>query len=59
LGVAVLAQAAQDGERLANQRGCLACHSTDGSGRTGPTWQGLAGSQVRLSDGSMVTADDT
>jgi len=24
----------------------------------GPTWQGLAGSQVQLADGSTVTADD-
>ena len=37
---------------------CLGCHSVDGSRRTGPTFKGLAGSQVQLSDGSTVTADD-
>lgn len=43
--------------RLANQRGCLSCHSTDGSSGVGPTWKGLAGSAVRLANGSTVTAD--
>lgn len=45
------------GERLASQRGCVACHSTDGSTKVGPTWKGLAGSTVRLADGTTVTAD--
>ncbi len=38
--------------------GCLACHSTDGSVKIGPTWKDLYGSKVTLSDGSTVTADD-
>ena len=37
---------------------CLACHSTDGTPRVGPTFKGLAGSQRTLSDGTTVVADD-
>ena len=45
------------GERWVANYGCLSCHSIDGSDRVGPTWKGLAGSTVILSDGSTVTAD--
>lgn len=48
---------AAEGEALVGQRGCLSCHSTDGSPGTGPTWKGLGGSAVRLADGRTVTAD--
>jgi cytochrome c oxidase subunit 2 len=40
------------------QNGCGGCHSIDGSKLVGPTWRGLFGSQVKLSDGSVVTADE-
>jgi len=43
---------------LAKSQGCAACHSTDGSTLVGPTWKGLYGSQVTLTDGTTVTADD-
>ena len=46
------------GELLASQYGCLNCHSTDGSTKTGPTWFHLSGSNVKLTDGSTVVADD-
>jgi len=46
------------GKTLVTQNGCLGCHSLDGSRGTGPTWLGLYGSSVPLSDGSTVTADD-
>lgn len=52
-----LSEEATEGEALVAQRGCLSCHSTDGSPGTGPTWKGLAGSSVRLADGRAVTAD--
>jgi cytochrome c oxidase subunit II len=52
------ANPAERGQRLASGSGCLACHSVDGSKLAGPTWKGLAGSQVTLQDGSTVTADD-
>lgn len=46
------------GQALAAANGCAACHTTDGSRLIGPTWAGLAGSQVELIDGTTVTADD-
>ena len=45
------------GRSTAINNGCSACHGTDGQGGTGPTWQGLAGSEVELIDGSFVIAD--
>ncbi len=45
------------GRALADSQGCFACHSMDGSRRIGPTWAGLYGSDVRLTDGSTVLAD--
>ncbi len=33
-----------DGATIAQNVGCLACHSIDGSERVGPTWAGLFGS---------------
>ncbi len=46
------------GKALAHDRGCPTCHSTSGASGTGPTWKGLYGSEVELSDGTKVTADD-
>jgi cytochrome c oxidase subunit 2 len=49
------------GERLFKLKGCVSCHSTDGSKLVGPTWKGLYGSKVALlTDGkeTTVTADD-
>jgi cytochrome c oxidase subunit 2 len=49
---------AQLGELLYNQRGCVACHSIDGSRLVGPSYKGAYGSQVKLEGGKTVTADD-
>jgi cytochrome c oxidase subunit 2 len=46
------------GQQLAEQYGCLNCHSTDGSEKTGPTWLGLYQSEVELTEGSNVVADE-
>ncbi|HSG44682.1 MAG TPA: cytochrome c oxidase subunit II [Anaerolineales bacterium] len=47
------------GEAIVASNGCSACHSIDGSqSPLGPTWFGLAGSEVELTDGTVVTADD-
>jgi cytochrome c oxidase subunit 2 len=46
------------GEVLSRQKGCVSCHTTDGKPGVGPTWKGLAGSQVVLDDGTTITADD-
>ena len=53
-----LSALATQGQELADANGCATCHSADGSDGTGPTWQGLAGAEVTLDDGSTVTADD-
>ena len=46
------------GEILVKSNGCLGCHSIDGKVLVGPSWQGLLGSQVQLSDGSTVSATE-
>jgi cytochrome c oxidase subunit 2 len=46
------------GKLLVDSNGCVACHSLDGAKLPGPTWLGLADSQVQLSGGGTVTADD-
>ena len=56
-------EAAQDpvarGREVAEQFGCLACHSLDGSRGIGPTWQGIFGAEEPLDDGSTVRVDET
>ncbi len=46
------------GEQLARSRGCAGCHGQDFDGGAGPSWIGLAGSEVVLVDGSTLVADD-
>ncbi|RYF12245.1 MAG: cytochrome c oxidase subunit II [Deltaproteobacteria bacterium] len=43
---------------LYHTRGCLQCHSTDGSRGIGPSFHGLFGRQEKLSDGSTITVDE-
>ena len=43
---------------MVKSHSCASCHSADGTSLSGPTWKGLAGSQVQLKDGSTVVADD-
>ncbi|HEX5164814.1 MAG TPA: c-type cytochrome [Thermomicrobiales bacterium] len=50
--------AAAAGQQLATDNGCVACHTVDGTDATGPTWKGLFGHEVKLADGSTVTADE-
>jgi len=47
----------QRGRRLAEQLGCLTCHTTDGSKGVGPTWKGLLGAEVTLNDGRRFARD--
>ena len=53
-------QTPEEGKRLAELMGCVACHSSDGSmlGKVGPSWKGLFGSEVLLADGRKVSADE-
>lgn len=46
------------GEILTKTKGCIACHSADGSQRIGPSYKGLFGHDVELADGSKVKADE-
>jgi len=50
--------AAVRGEIIAGSTGCLACHTTDGTPGSGPTWRGVAGSSRPLQSGEVVIADD-
>ena len=49
--------AAQNGERLFSDLACITCHKTDSTGR-GPSLLGVFGSQVELTSGQKVTADE-
>ncbi len=46
------------GKSLYSADGCSACHSLTGSSGAGPSFKGVAGSQVTLANGQTVTADD-
>ena len=47
------------GMKLLDSKGCLACHSIDGSAGVGPTFKGAWGSMVKMTDGSTRTLDAT
>ena len=49
---------AASGQELSVSKGCVACHSIDGTTIIGPSWKGLYGSQESLEDGSTITVDD-
>jgi mono/diheme cytochrome c family protein len=49
---------ATKGKALYTSLGCVGCHSLDGSKGTGPTFKGLGGSKVQLTNGQSVTADE-
>ena len=55
---AAVTEGPEAGRAAAQSLGCFACHTVDGSKLVGPTWRGLYGSQVKLADGTTVTADD-
>lgn len=50
----------EQGERLFQRTGCIACHATDetAGGRIGPTMRGLFGSNRSFKDGSSEVADE-
>ena len=53
-----LSPQADHGRRIARTSGCTACHGTDGQGGAGPAFVGSLGTQVTLTDGSVVTVDE-
>lgn len=46
------------GLHLYKTRGCASCHTIDGSRLVGPSFKGVFGHQVPLSDGTSVMADE-
>jgi cytochrome c oxidase subunit II len=48
---------AQMGERVAVEKGCLRCHTSDGAPHIGPSWLGAYGALVTLADGQRIVAD--
>lgn len=47
----------EQGAALAEEQGCLACHSLDGSEMVGPTWLNLFESERLLESGTTTAAD--
>lgn len=48
---------AEWGSRLVQQYACTTCHTTDGTVLVGPSWKGVFGHTVELTNGQTVTAD--
>jgi cytochrome c oxidase subunit 2 len=46
------------GERVAVMKGCMRCHTADGTPHIGPSWLGAYRSMVPLQDGENVLADE-
>lgn len=46
------------GELLYQQRGCVACHSIDGSRVVGPSFKGVYGQEHAFTDGTKAVVDD-
>ena len=49
---------AEQGRALAQSKGCVGCHSMDGTVGVGPSWKGLYGSTGTFADGSSAKVDD-
>jgi cytochrome c oxidase subunit 2 len=48
----------EQGRVVHETKGCVACHSVDGTNHIGPSHKGLFGSKVELADGKSVVADE-
>lgn len=49
---------AEAGAELVRRNGCLACHTTDGSAKVGPSFKGIYGETHQFTDGSSAPVDD-
>lgn len=49
---------ADRGKIVAQQKGCVSCHTPDGTGSTGPTWKNLYNNEFQYTDGSTSRVDD-
>jgi cytochrome c oxidase subunit 2 len=41
-----------------DQKGCVTCHTIDGTKSKGPTWKGIFGKPVKLNNGTSVLVDE-
>ncbi len=46
------------GQSLYKSKGCVSCHTTDGTASVGPTFKALFGTKVTLEGGTIMTADE-
>jgi len=46
------------GAKLYEKKGCIGCHTVDGSPKVGPTWKGDWGQKAQMNDGSTITVDE-
>lgn len=46
------------GKLLYETRGCVTCHSIDGSRGQGPSWKGIYGQEHKMSDGRSMKVDE-
>ena len=49
---------AEYGAKLYQAKACITCHTIDGTPNNGPTFKGVFGHKVKLSDGSEIVADE-
>lgn len=56
--VSVVTDPVQRGKLVFERKGCIACHSLDGTPRVGPSLKGRFGTQVVLADGATVLIDE-
>ena len=49
---------AEMGEKVLTMKGCIACHTTDGTAKIGPTLKGSFGTERALTDGTTVPFDE-
>ncbi len=49
---------AEKGKALISAKGCVACHTSDGTKLVGPSYKGIFGKEEKMSDGKVVTVDE-
>ncbi len=57
-GLAPAASLVQLGKAVYAAKGCIGCHSLDGTPRVGPTFKRLWGKEEKLADGTSVRVDE-
>ncbi|GGC59713.1 cytochrome c oxidase subunit II [Undibacterium terreum] len=57
-GTAAVPDLVAQGKALSQSKGCVACHTLDGSAGVGPSWKGLYGKTETMADGSTALVDE-